>query len=376
LTLAAATPAVAGCQVVVVVCSSPTPAPPGSARQSTPAPTTTPAPQPRGTSTSQASPSIPAATAASTSSRSRLPRSLRAELISGVRTSDRIFALTLDDGYHPDPRILDLIAAWHLRGTAFIVGQVAESNPLLVHRLVALGWEVCSHTHDHKLLTRLSESAVQREIARGAAEVRSVSGQRCRYFRPPGGAVDANVVHVANRLGLKVILWNTSLSDITTRGQDPRVQVAIALHYLRPGSILLGHFGAVNSFVVLRAVLKAAFARGYRVGTVTDLLDHAPGQTVSDVPAAVAVPVSTPVRRPSFWSPVGHDVARVFTRVRDEWREQARAESAVRFVGFLVASLVVFEWVVHRRRRRRDGAPHTPRADAHDTADLARTAQH
>jgi len=207
-----------------------------------------------------------------------------------VQTDQRIIALTLDDGFNLDPRMLDLVQTWGLRGTAFIVGQVARDNPAFVHRLVDLGWEVCSHTWDHKRLTELTDYQIYREMYRGMREVNKVSGQHCPYFRPPYGAVDSRVVYTADHLGLKLINWDASLSDSTKPGADPRVQIDLAFKYLHPGSILLGHWGAVNSYEVLKAVLTGVLGAGYHVGTVTELLE-AGGETP---PAAALAPATAP----------------------------------------------------------------------------------
>jgi hypothetical protein len=85
--------------------------------------------------------------------------------------------------------------------------------------------------------------------------------------------VNGTVVRVAKELGYTVVNWNASISDSTSMLTKPSVQVGIALQTIRPGGILLGHFGGAHSYVVLREVLSTIFARGYHVGTVSDLLD-------------------------------------------------------------------------------------------------------
>jgi peptidoglycan/xylan/chitin deacetylase (PgdA/CDA1 family) len=208
------------------------------------------------------------------------------KVIRRVNTDEKIIALTLDDGYHLDPRILDLVETWGIRGTAFLVGQVAHDHPEFVRRLVDIGWEVCSHTYNHPKLTTISDYQMYREISRAARTVNDISGQHCPYFRPPYGAVDGRVVSTADNLGLRIINWDSSISDSTKPGTDPRVQEAIAYKYVRPGSILLGHWGAVNSYEVLKNVLTAILGAGYHVGTVTDLL-RAGGYSI-------ALPAATP----------------------------------------------------------------------------------
>jgi peptidoglycan/xylan/chitin deacetylase (PgdA/CDA1 family) len=275
-----------------------------------------------------------------------------------VETDQRVIALTLDDGFHLDSRILDLVQTWGLRGTAFIVGTVARDNPDFIHRLVGLGWEVCSHTWDHKNLTTLSDYQIYREISRGMHEVNDLSGQHCPYFRPPYGAVDSRVIATADNLGLKIITWDASLSDSTKPGTDPRVQIDLAFRYLRPGSILLGHWGAVNSYEVLKAVLTGTLAGGYQVGTVTELL-----QAGGITPPAAALPATptpaTPAPTPAVTTPatvvpnaVASGVANRATPVLHDTKKVSNAVGLVRLAGALAVLFVVLLSLRARARRR------------------------
>jgi peptidoglycan/xylan/chitin deacetylase (PgdA/CDA1 family) len=214
---------------------------------------------------------------------------------SHVTTSDKVMALTLDDGYHPDLRILDLIEMYGLHGTAFLTGQVADADPEFVLRISRLGWMVCSHTYDHKRLTALDASGIRSEIVRGADAIARVVGYRCPYFRAPYGSVDERVAAVTDLLGLKLIGWEASLSDSAPRGTDPEKQIDIAWHDLRPGSILLGHFGGTNSYIVLRRIIERALDAGFRIGSVAELLT---GTVPAVVPAAASRTKPRPERRP------------------------------------------------------------------------------
>lgn len=235
--------------------------------------------------------------------RSSSSGSRAASMLATVPEAGKVIALTLDDGYNEDPEVLDLTESLGIRGTAFLVGEIADSDPELVRRLADLGWEVCSHTYSHAVLTGLSESAIAREITRGAEAIERIVGERCPYFRPPQGRVDARVEAVAESLGFTLVGWDSSLSDSTSRDTDPKLQIQIAYQYLRPGSILLGHFGGAHSRIVLHEVLRGMLAAGYRVGTVSELL-AAGGRvppTAADAPAEepqpeVSVPRTQPVR--------------------------------------------------------------------------------
>ena len=251
----------------------------------------------------------------------------RSRVRSHVDTGDvRAIALTLDDGYRPDPRILELIRAYGVHGTAFIVGEVADNDPVLINELVRLGWLVCSHTYDHSLLTGRSQEAIRSTMLRGIEAVERAVGYRCPYFRAPYGSVDANVVAVADALGVDIIGWEASISDSAPAGTDPDLQLSIAQEHIRPGSILLGHFGGTNSYEVLSRLLAWLGDESYSVGSVAELIDGTtqplaeigaagvtvdlPGDDVAGEPRALA-PAQTTSQdtRPLLASETGIDVA-------------------------------------------------------------------
>lgn len=234
----------------------------------------------------------------------------RGTVRSHVDTQDREIALTLDDGYSADPRVLQLIESYGVHGTAFIVGEVADTNPWLINELARLGWLVCSHSYTHAQLTGLPSGAIRSEIERGIEAVERVVGYRCPYFRAPYGSVDSRVAAEARALGVQIIGWDASISDSAPKGTDPELQLSIAKEHIRPGSIVLGHFGATNSYVVLRELLAWLDAEDYRVGSVAELMAGttreltAPADgiepTVADGPlsAAIAFPVDGTATRP------------------------------------------------------------------------------
>ena len=278
-----------------------TPMPPASYSPSTPYPTyappTTDATGYSGCSSSSSSSG--GESARRTTTHSSIPQG---KVLSKVDTDGRKqIALTLDDGYNPHDSVISYIEEHHLRGTAFIVGQVADSNPAFVHRIADMGWMVCSHTYDHKQLTRMSDYQVKQEITKGADAVANVVGYHCPYFRAPFGSVNTTVVQVTDELGLKIVGWDASLSDSSV-GVYAQEQIDVAMHDVHPGSVLLGHWGGTNTLKVLSTVLENLEAQGYTIGSVSDLLGNdAPSDEVSPAPAVNALTVSVD-KRPVKWN--------------------------------------------------------------------------
>jgi len=257
-------------------------------------------------------------------------------VLGSIRTTQRVAALTLDDGYSPDPRLLDYLQATHLHGTAFIVGWVADHDPAFVRHVAALGWMVCSHTYDHKILTHLKDFDIRTEIVRGQDAVARVVGYRCPYFRAPGGAVDGRVLAITDALGLRVVGWSTSIADWEPK-LTPADQAVIAFKYMRPGAILLGHWGGVHSYVVLKVVVDQLLASGYRIGSVDELVH---GTIPPPAPVGRRLPIA------SFKPAAGGlQIVRAL---------RGPGNLALMTLGvLLVAFLVRVEYVRRRHQRRR-----------------------
>jgi peptidoglycan/xylan/chitin deacetylase (PgdA/CDA1 family) len=273
----------------------------------------------------------------------------RSHVRSHIDTDQQAIAFTLDDGYNPDHRILDLIEHYGVHGTAFIVGQVADDDPAFVRELVRLGWMVCSHTYTHRLLTTADDATIRKEMLDGMASVERVVGYRCPYFRAPYGSVDARVAAVADELGVQLIGWETSISDSAPKGTDPALQTRIAIDAIRPGSILLGHFGGTNSYTVLSNVFEWLQTSGYSVGSVAELNDgHT--RSLESVPALSAA------------SP--HPAVRVVVSVLEPVADSTRGTAGLSppemiFYATGMAFLLSVAWRRERRRGRRppDAAP-------------------
>jgi peptidoglycan/xylan/chitin deacetylase (PgdA/CDA1 family) len=85
------------------------------------------------------------------------------------------------------------------RLTVLAVGTWLAANPTLAARILDGGHEIGNHTWSHPAMTRLSESAAQREIERCAALLEKLTGTRQQWFRPSGTqhATDAILVAAA-----------------------------------------------------------------------------------------------------------------------------------------------------------------------------------
>ncbi len=80
-------------------------------------------------------------------------------------------------------RLLDLFARRNQQATFFFLGWIAERLPDLVREVHAAGHEIGSHGYDHRLLPDLGRAGFAADLARTAAILQGITGERPRAFR-------------------------------------------------------------------------------------------------------------------------------------------------------------------------------------------------
>lgn len=144
---------------------------------------------------------------------------ISAQVIDGNHIMDQdmgenLCALTFDDGPSPwtTPELLDLLAAYNVRATFFMLGKNAFSYPEIVRRAVEEGHEIANHSWSHPNMKRLGAESQAREIANTDEVLRSI-GAVPLYFRPPYGAFDERTAEIVDKMGLSLILWSMDSYD-------------------------------------------------------------------------------------------------------------------------------------------------------------------
>jgi peptidoglycan-N-acetylglucosamine deacetylase len=126
----------------------------------------------------------------------------------------RLHALTIDveDWYHPElvrscvspdecvaqaratlQPVLELLERRRVKGTFFVVGEVAQSCPQIVRDIVGRGHELACHGFTHKPLWDLTPSSLAQELDDYALLMREIMGPGTRLvgFRAPTFSLDA-----------------------------------------------------------------------------------------------------------------------------------------------------------------------------------------
>jgi len=200
-------------------------------------------------------------------------------VISHAVTSEKVVALTFDDGPDPTytPRVLEILHRYGVHATFFEEGRMIQRYPRLARTVYAQGNVVGNHTYDHPYLTRLSPKAVHTEIDACDRILASEVGISTHLFRSPRGDWNPTIYREARRDHDHLILWTVALEhhDVPT----PKAMAQRVLNHVQPGAIILMHdSGSVPRETTVQALpmlIEGLQKRGYRCVTVPELL-HLP----------------------------------------------------------------------------------------------------
>ena len=235
---------------------------------------------------------------------------LSRELVDGVaklfpdaifyrKTTEKAVALTIDDAPCPNDRgdystrlILDAIAKHNqkyshlepVRATFFIISSHLSSDSKIVSEIMARGHEIGNHgviDETHALLTPRQFEQQLKEAHEKLLDLNS--GNEIRWYRPGRGFYNQNMLKAIASLtakenyNLRLVLASMIPFDTFEITNHPRLTAMYAKQMIFPGAILVFHAGsrkiAQNTAIALEIILDDLRQRGYRIVTVSDLLN-------------------------------------------------------------------------------------------------------
>jgi peptidoglycan-N-acetylglucosamine deacetylase len=214
-----------------------------------------------------------------------------------VHVDGPYIALTFDDGPHKTltPKLLDLLAAHHMKATFFVVGQNAADHPDILRRAVREGHEIANHSWSHPNLAKMSDEAARREVQKTDDAIFAAIGKHPTLLRPPYGSITARQKRwMHDDFGYRIIIWDVDPLDWKRPG--PSVVTSRILKETKAGSIVLAHDIHPPTLEAMPATFDQLDAKGFKSVTVTELLAMAtpvPPKPKA-TPHAVAIPAASP----------------------------------------------------------------------------------
>jgi peptidoglycan-N-acetylglucosamine deacetylase len=211
-----------------------------------------------------------------------------------VHVDGPYIAMTFDDGPSEKltPKLLDLLAAHHIKATFFVIGQNAADHPEIVKRALKEGHEIGNHSWSHPNLAKMSDENVRRELKKTDDAITNACGARPTLMRPPYGSITPRQKRwIHDEFGYRIILWDVDPLDWKRPG--PKVVASRIVKNTINGSIVLSHDIHPGTIEAMPETLNELEAKGFKFVTVSELISMA--KPVTPRPSPSATPLASPV---------------------------------------------------------------------------------
>lgn len=197
-----------------------------------------------------------------------------------VDRNDGKISISFDAAWGGDQtkEILNILDAYGVKTTFFLVDIWSERFPELVREINERGHEIGNHSTSHPHMTKLNANQITHELSAMDDRLESLIGKRSTLFRPPYGDYNNLVVQTARANGYEVIQWSVDSLDWKNRGVDDLVQKATK--NVKSGDILLFHNDSKYILQALPTVLKNLQNQGFEIVPISELI--LPGETTID----------------------------------------------------------------------------------------------
>lgn len=190
-----------------------------------------------------------------------------------VHVDGPYIALTFDDGPSAKltPKLLDLLAAHHIKATFFLIGENAAEYPDIVAREAKEGHQIANHSWSHPNFGKMSDDGIRSQLRRTDDAIKTAIGTSPILLRPPYGSITARQKKWINQeFGYKIVLWDVDPLD--WRRPGPSVVCNRIVKNTRAGSIVLAHDIHPGTIEAMPCVLKELEAKGFKFVTVSELI--------------------------------------------------------------------------------------------------------
>ncbi|OZM58619.1 hypothetical protein CIB95_03360 [Lottiidibacillus patelloidae] len=170
------------------------------------------------------------------------------------------------------PKMVDVLKKHQVRSTFFLEGNWVKKNADLTKMLYDEGHELGNHSFSHPDMKKLSANRIREQLQKTNDVIEETIGKKPKWFAPPSGSYRDEVVKIANEMGMYTILW--SVDTVDWKKPNATEMMNRVLRKVHPGAMILMH-PTEPTAEGLELLIEGLKAKGYSIGTVTQLLSEA-----------------------------------------------------------------------------------------------------
>lgn len=195
--------------------------------------------------------------------------------------SEKLIALTIDDAPSSHTRdILAVLEEFNAKATFFVIGSQVQGRQDILSDIVNGGHELGNHAMHDEPSRSLKPETLRKEVTDVEGMINTTYTaldlpHPPRYFRPGSGFFSSRMREQITKMGYRMVLGSVYPHD--PQIGYPAVNAKHILSMVRSGSIVICHDRRSWTAPMLRKVLPELKRRGYRVTTISGLLEAAGG---------------------------------------------------------------------------------------------------
>jgi polysaccharide deacetylase family sporulation protein PdaB len=189
-----------------------------------------------------------------------------------VQMDEKKVALTFDCAWGVDytDTLLSVMQEKGIKSTFFAVEFWVNKHPDYVEKIYNAGHELGTHSSTHPHMSKLSRSAIEKELSSSKTAIEKITGESVKVFRAPFGEYTDTVIESADTLNLKTIQWDVDSLD--WKGLSANEIVKRVISKVKCGSIVLFHNQGLNTHKALPIIIDELKSRGYEFVSVSELV--------------------------------------------------------------------------------------------------------
>lgn len=196
------------------------------------------------------------------------------EPIRHVKTTEKVVALTFDDGPGDfTDQVLSVLNKHGVKATFYVLGGNAKAYPDKIKKIMKEGHDLGNHTMYHDKMKNKSVEKITHDIQSVDTILRNLGYQREITFRAPFGITSENLKIALQNLNKRMVLF-TFLPQDWTKISAQTIHDNV-MKEMKPGLIITLHDGGnrrQNTVIATDMLINTLQKQGYRFVTISELL--------------------------------------------------------------------------------------------------------
>lgn len=197
----------------------------------------------------------------------KIPKEISEKFIYKIKTKEKKVVLTFDDGPNKNTKqIIDFLVENNIPSTFFLISnQISEKNKNLYdNKLIDIG----IHSFNHKNFDKLSKEEIESDFKKSINIFKKYK-LNYKYFRPPYGIINQNMMSTIENFNLKGILWSIDSEDWNLNNMNEIILKSTK--NIGPGSIILFHdYINLNT---LKKIVSKILDNGYEIVPLSSFIN-------------------------------------------------------------------------------------------------------